>query len=88
MWLIYLRYDDGGEVDTYHLLANNKKTMDAMLHKAQAHGVTKTAKLVEYAAFYSSGTIKKRLAIVPNFHFAEESRFWERWEEIEAEVDP
>lgn len=87
MWLIYLRYDDKGEVDTYHLLAGNKKSVDKMIQKAQCHGVTKAAKLVEYAAFYTSGTIKRKLAIVPNFHFGEESRFWERWEEVEAEAE-
>lgn len=86
MWLVYLRYEDQEKVDTYHLLAGNKKYVDEILRKAQLHGVTKTAELVEYAAFYTSGTIKKKLAIVPNFHFDEESRFFERWETIEAEL--
>ena len=58
MWLFYLRFDDRGHVQTYHIRTYNKATAAELITKAEHHGLMSTAKLVEYAAFIVSGTIK------------------------------
>ena len=78
MWLIYLRFDDNGEVMTYHITAPTRKIVDSVLALAEQHGLTKLAKLAEYAYFYSRGTMKPKH--VPNFHFYTATEFTERWE--------
>lgn len=66
MWLVYLRYDDEGDVCTYHAGADNKAEAMALLAKAGERGPTETARLVEYAVFYSGRKIRAKEA--PNFH--------------------
>jgi len=64
MWLVYLRFDDQGAVKTYHGRTHNKDTVQELLRLAEQRGLTPTAKLVEYAAFITSGTIKLKPMIV------------------------
>ena len=86
MWLVYLRFDDGGQVQTYHIRTYNKATVADLIARAERHGLTPTAKLVEYAAFIVSGTIKLKPMIVPNFHFYLHEEFVERWTAADATV--
>jgi hypothetical protein len=79
VWLLYLRFDDRGQVQTYHIRTYNKATVAELLAHAERHGLTPTATLVEYAAFIVSGTIKLKPMIVPNFHFYLHEDFVERW---------
>jgi hypothetical protein len=57
-----------------------------MIARAERHGLTPTARLVEYAAFIVSGTIKLKPMIVPNFHFYLHEDFVERWTAADAQV--
>lgn len=84
MWLLYLRFDDQGQVKTYHIRTGSKASMEALLALAEKHGLSKTAKLVEYAAFIVSGTIKLKPMIAPNFHFYLHEDFVKRWEEVDT----
>ncbi|MBW4439196.1 MAG: hypothetical protein KME04_18800 [Pleurocapsa minor GSE-CHR-MK-17-07R] len=43
---------------TAHVRTGNKDSVGDIVKKAELHGFTKSSKLVEYIAFYSSGTIK------------------------------
>ena len=79
MWLLYLRFDDKGEVKTYHVRTGGKDHVLELLTLAEQHGLTPTARLVEYAAFAVSGTIKLKPMMVPNFHFYLHTEFVERW---------
>jgi hypothetical protein len=79
MWLLYLRFDDGGQVKTYHVRTYSKSDVADLIARAERHGLTPTSKLVEYAAFIVSGTIKLKPMIVPNFHFYLHEEFIERW---------
>ena len=85
MWLVYLRFDDQGKVDTYHVRTANKATSDKVLKMAEKRGLSASSKLLEYAMFYASGTIKRKLAIVPNFHFYDYVDFVSRWKAVEAD---
>ncbi len=84
MWLVYHRFDDQGTVRTYHIRTSGKDEVDRILARAEKHGLTATSKLVEYAAFIVSGTIKLKPMIVPNFHFYLDVDWHKRWEEIET----
>jgi hypothetical protein len=86
MWLVYFRFDDQGEVRTYHVRTGNKTDVQELLDHAERHGLTPTSRLVEYAAFIVSGTIKLKPMIVPNFHFYEHADFLERWRAAEVSV--
>lgn len=85
MWLVYLRFDDGGQVKTYHIRTYSKNDVTDLIARAERHGLTPTSKLVEYAAFITSGTIKLKPMIVPNFHFYQHEEFIERWEAVEGQ---
>jgi len=78
MWLVYLRFDDKNEIKTYHIRTGNKVEAQNILTLAEKRGLTSTAKLIEYAFFYSHGTIKPMH--VPNFHFYTDKEFTSRWE--------
>jgi hypothetical protein len=82
MWLVYLRFDDGGTVRTYHIRTHNRDMVDELLKLAEQRGLSLTAKLVEYAAFITSGTIKLKPMLVPNFHFYEHADFVRHWNEV------
>ena len=82
MWLLYLRFDDKGEVKTYHVRTGSKVDVLDLLALAEQHGLTPTARLVEYAAFAVSGTIKLKPMMVPNFHFYLHTEFVERWTDV------
>lgn len=86
MWLVYLRFDDQNQVKTYHIRTWNKASVEELVSRAEKHGLSKTAKLVEYAAFITSGTIKLKPMIVPNFHFYLHEDFVARWNEVESQV--
>ena len=86
MWLFYLRFDDRGHVQTYHIRTYNNATAAELITKAEHHGLMSTAKLVEYAAFIVSGTIKLKPMIVPNFHFYLHEEFIERWTAANVQV--
>jgi hypothetical protein len=77
MWLVYLRFDDQGQVKTYHVTAENKKAVDEIYALAEQHGLKMTEKLVEYAFFYARGTMKPKH--VPNFHFYKQAEFEGKW---------
>jgi len=57
MWLVYLRFDDQGKARTYHFRTSSKADVQEIVKLAEKRGLTKTAKLEEYAAFYTSGSI-------------------------------
>ncbi|MCB8952103.1 MAG: hypothetical protein H6650_08840 [Ardenticatenales bacterium] len=78
MWLVYLRFEDQEQVQTYHVTAENQKIVNEIYHLAEQHGLNPTAKLVEYAFFYAQGTMKPKH--VPNFHFYSASEFKARWQ--------
>lgn len=84
MWLVYLRFDDQGMVRTYHIRTGAKESVERILQRAEKHGLTPTSRLVEYAAFIVSGTIKLKPMIVPNFHFYLDVDWHKKWEEVEA----
>ncbi len=88
MWLLYLRFDDQGEVKTYHVRTGSKADVLDLLALAEQHGLTATARLVEYAAFAVSGTIKLKPMMVPNFHFYLHTEFVERWQAVDSARDP
>lgn len=84
MWLVYLRFDDKGEVQTCHVTAANKTTVDHIYDLAAQHGFSRTARLVEYAFFYARGTMKPKH--VPNFHFYNKDEFINHWQNAEDEA--
>ncbi len=84
MWLVYFRFDDQGQVKTLHVRTGSKADVAYLLSLAEKHGLTRTAKLVEYAAFSISGTIKLKPMMVPNFHFYQHDDFIARWKEAEG----
>lgn len=81
MWLVYLRFDDAGAVKTYHVRTYNRAMVDELITLAEQRGLTPTAKLVEYAAFITSGTIKLKPMLAPNFHFYLHEDWVARWKE-------
>jgi hypothetical protein len=84
MWLLYLRFDDNGSVKTYHVRTGSKRDVQQFLACAEKHGLTASEKLVEYAAFSVSGTIKLKPMLVPNFHFYDHQDFLDRWRAVES----
>lgn len=84
MWLVYLRFDDQGSVKTYHIRTPDRISVNEILMCAEQHGLTPTAKLVEYAAFISSGTIKLKPMLAPNFHFYLYEDWLARWKDVHA----
>lgn len=84
MWLVYLRFDDQGMVRTYHVRTGRKRDVDHILKRAEKHGLTPSSRLVEYAAFIVSGTVKLKPMIVPNFHFYLDTDWHKKWEEVEG----
>ena len=42
MWLLYLRFDDNGEVKTYHVRTGSKVDVLELLAMADPHGLTPT----------------------------------------------
>jgi hypothetical protein len=79
MWLVYLRFDDSGQVVTMHVRTTNKEGVKDVLRRAEQHGYTNTSKLVEYATFYASGTIKLPQ---PSSQFHDHAEFVRRWEKV------
>ncbi len=79
MWLVYFRFDDQGEVVTMHVRTNNKTGVDTLVKCASQHGLTSTAKLVEFMAFYASGTIKRPQ---PSSMFYDHNEFSQKWESV------
>lgn len=80
MWLVYLRFNNGSDIKTYHVTASNKIEADNLLALAEKRGFSTTSKLVEYAIFYAHATIKPKH--VPNFHFYTHKEFISRWEGV------
>ena len=80
MWLVYLRFEDQGQVKTYHLRTGSKAGVNALIALAERHGLTPSATLVEYAAFLASGTMKLKPMIAPNFHFYLDTAFLATWQ--------
>lgn len=85
MWLVYLRFDDQGAVRTYHVRTGNKQNVQEILKRAEKHGLTPTSRLVEYAAFIVSGTVKLKPMIAPNFHFYLHEDFHKKWDEVDTQ---
>lgn len=85
MWLVYLRFEDQGAVKTYHVRVSNKATSLDLIKLCEQHGLKPTEKLVEYAAFITSGTIKLKPVIAPNFHFYDYPDFIERWQQTHSQ---
>ena len=88
MWLLYLRFDDKGDVKTYHVRTGSKADVLELLALAEQHGLKPTERLVEYAAFAVSGTIKLKPMMVPNLHFYEHTEFVERWKAVHNAPEP
>lgn len=86
MWLVYLRFDDQGEVRTYHIRTHNRDMVNELLKLAEQRGLSPAAKLVEYAAFITSGTIKLKPMLVPNFHFYEHQDWVARWNDVASKT--
>ena len=82
MWLVYLPFDDQGQVQTYHMTAENKTAVDHIYRLAEQHGLSQTARLEEYAFIYARGTMKPNHVL--NFHFYSKSEFIERWQKVEV----
>lgn len=82
MYLVYLRFDDQGQVVTMHVQAKQLATAQVIMHRAEQHGLTSTARLVEYALFRAGATIQPRQ--VPNFHFFLDAEWLPRWDAVEA----
>ena len=80
MWLCYLRFDDQGKIVTYHVRCPAKGTAEELFKRAEQHGLTKTAQLVEYALFHAGLTIYPRE--VPNFHFYDCWDFLQKWQQV------
>ncbi len=78
MWMVYLRFDDQGEVKTYHVGAGNKESADQVINMAEQRGLTPASQLIEYAVFHSQRNIYPKH--VPNFHYYELGDFSKRWE--------
>jgi hypothetical protein len=85
MWLVYVRFDDKGEVQTYHIRVRTQREVRELQALVERHGLTPTAKLVEYAVFSAGATIQPRT--VPNFHYYEHAEFVKRWQAAEAPDD-
>lgn len=79
MWLLSFLFEDQGQVKSYHVTARNKVEADQVFKLAEERGLSATARLVEYAVFYTRGTVKPKA--VPNFHFYRGSEFEERWQQ-------
>ncbi len=88
MWLLYLRFDDKGEVKTSHVRTGSKADVLELLAMAEQHGLKPTERLVENAAFTVSGTIKLKPMMVPNFHFYDHPEFVERWQAVHNAPNP
>ncbi len=86
MWLVYFRFDDRGEAKTFHVRTGSKADVDGLLSLAERHGLTPTSKLVEYATFLVSGTIKLKPMIAPNFHFYLDEAFAARWKAADLQL--
>jgi hypothetical protein len=82
VWLLYLRFDDRGQVKTYHIRTYSKATVDDLMARAERHGLTSTAQLVEHAAFIANSAIRPKS--VPNFHFFLHEEFIKRWMAVEG----
>ena len=78
MYLLYLRFDDQGQVITMHVQCSRVSTMQQILDLAKQRGFTPASQLVEYASFHANLTIYPRH--VPNFHFYKDSDFIKQWE--------
>ena len=79
MWLVYLRFDDRGQVITTHVRTYNKSGVGDIINRAGQHGFTLTTRLVEYMAFYASGTIKRPQ---PSSGFLDHGEFVSKWEQV------
>ena len=84
MWLLYLRFDDGGVVKTNHVRTGSKADVLELLQLAEQHGLTPSSKLIEDASFPVSGHIKRRGMMAPNFHFYDHLEFVERCWTLDA----
>ncbi len=79
MWLVYLRFDDQGDVVTMHVRTGSKSSVETLVKCAEQHGLTPTSKLVEFMAFYASGTIKRPQ---PSSMFYDHDEFSRKWESV------
>lgn len=52
-WLVYLRFDVGAAVETYHVAVISKDRTPLVVARAQQRGPSPGARLVEYAVFGS-----------------------------------
>lgn len=77
-WLLYLRFDDGGMVQTYHMATSSKAAVQELMRLAQQRGFTPSARLVESAAF-SVGHMKRTRVQTDPSQFFEHAQFVERW---------
>ncbi len=80
MVLVYLRFDDKGEVSVTHVLTRNKEQCLAITAMAEQHGFTPTARLVECRVFECSGTFTEAAA---SSEFVGMTDFKRRWELVE-----
>jgi len=81
MELVYLRFDDNGEVNVMHVLVRKAGDTTNITGMAEKHGFTPTARLVEYWIFALGGPLKSDSGY--SSQFIETSQFKRRWELVE-----
>lgn len=57
IWLCYHRFEDQGQVVTYHISCPTQGTIEELVRQSKKHGLTSTARLVDHASFSSMRTI-------------------------------
>ena len=81
MELVYLRFNDNGEVNVMHVLARKAGDTTNIFGMAEKHGFTPTARLVEYHIFELGGPLKSGSG--GSSQIIETSQFRRRWELVE-----
>src|SRR5262249_18009259 len=82
MWLCYLRFDDQGQTVTYHISCPTQANVDEVVRLSQKHGLSRTARLVDHARFYSSRTIYPKT--VSSGQWYDWWVFLDQWEEQDS----
>lgn len=77
MWLLFLRFDDRGQVVTMHVRCQRRSVADEIFGLAKHHGLTPTATLVEFASFRSELAIQP--VIAPGVHQYAAEQFRALW---------
>jgi hypothetical protein len=85
MWLLYLQFDDKGQILVWHVRCRLKRDAEAVLQMARQHGLTVTATLTEYALFRAGLTIQGYW--IKNDRYLMDDDFRRLWQRVEQERD-